>query len=299
MRHLRQRVLLSLFALALIALAPALPAAAGIHYQAATTTQPAQGKAQTISVEGWVDGEKARVEFTASDNPVMEEGTYMVTQDGGKTLFFVNPKDKTYAEWNLDQMLQTLGSVMQAMGPLLKFEISNVQVTKLGEEAGPTLVGLPTTHTRYRTTYAMKVKVLGMGRSNSIERLQELWTTQSLGEPGLGVWLRNRPMTTGDPDLDAMIAAEMAKVQGFPLKSVEVSTTTDAKKGKQSVSRTETEVVTLDRNAAVPAASFEVPAGYQRTEMMPTGAGAGAGDAEGGEDEKGGNPFKKIFGGGG
>ena len=214
-----------------------------------------------MRVEGWVAGERAKIEFVASDNAAMPPGTYLVTQDGGKTLYFVNPEQKTYAEWNLDQMLQTLGSVMQAMGPLLKFEISDVHVEKLGDEPGPELLGLPTRHYRYRTTYDMKIKVMGMGRSSAVDRMQDLWTTQALGDPGLGVWLRKEPPTTGDPDLDKLIATEMAKIQGFPLKTVEVSTTTDAKKGSKSETRIETEVTTLDRNAGCAGLGLRGPAG--------------------------------------
>jgi Domain of unknown function (DUF4412) len=276
------------------ALAPASPAAAGIHYESVTNTQPAQGKATTMRVEGWVAGERAKIEFVASDNAVMPPGTYLVTQDGGKTLYLVNPEEKTYAEWNLDQMLQTMASVMQAMGPLLKFEISNVHVEKLGDEPGPELLGVATRHYRYHTTYDMKVKVMGMGRSSVVDRMQELWTTQALGDPGLGVWLRKEPPTTGDPDLDNLIATEMTKIQGFPLKTVEVSTTTDGKKGRKSETRVETEVTTLDRNAGAPASGFEVPAGYRKTEMVPT-AGPQGQDEEGDRSR---NPFKKIFGGG-
>jgi hypothetical protein len=278
-------------ALALVA-ATAAPAGAGIHYKSVTTTS-SQGQENTIAVEGWVDGPAAKVQFYESANPVMPAGTYLVTRDGGETLLLVNPEERTYAEWNLDAMLQTLGGMMRAMGPMLKFEVSDVEVSKLAEGPGPEMLGLPTTHAKYRTTYGMKVKVMGMGRETLVDRVQDIWTTDALSDPGLGVWLRKRPAATGDPQLDQMITAEMQKVQGFPLKSLEVSTTT-AKNGKsESESRTTTEVTDLEREVSIPASTFEVPEGYQRTEVLPTGSEAGGGD-----DEQGGNPFKRILGGG-
>jgi Domain of unknown function (DUF4412) len=283
-------------ALLLVALAPAAPAAAGIHYQATTSVQPAKGEAQTMQVEAWVDGDKAKVEFRDSSNPMTPAGTYMVTQDAGKTLFLVNPEQKTYAEWNLDQMLQTLGGVMHAMGPMLKLEFSDPKVEKLAEEGGPTMLGLPTTHYRYRTTYESSIRIMGMHRSSTVDRLQDLWMTQSLGAPGLGVWLRKGGPATGDPDLDKMISAEMSKMQGFPLKSVEVSTSTDDKKGQQTVTRSQMEVTALDRDVSVPPANFVVPPDYQRVEMMPAGEQGGS-DEKG--DEKSRNPLRKLFGGGG
>lgn len=277
-------------AFALVA-ATAVPAGAGIHYTAVTNTS-SQGQETTIEVEGWVDGSAAKIQFNDSANPVMPSGTYLVTRDGGETLLLINPEERTYAEWNLDAMLQTLGGMMRAMGPMLKFEISDAEVTKLAESPGPEMLGLPTTHAKYRTTYDMKVKVMGMGRETSIDRVQDIWSTDAVTDAGLGVWLRKRPASTGDPQLDQMITAEMQKVQGFPLKSLEVSTTTSKNGKSESESRTATEVTALERGISIPPATFEVPEGYQRTEVLPTGAEAG------GDDEQGGNPFKRILGGG-
>ena len=68
-------------------------------------------------------------------------------------------------------------------------------------------------------------------------------------------------------ELDKLLAAQLEMVEGFPLKSVAVSTTTGQKGKRQSVVRTET-VVTELQETAVPADTFEIPAGYTRTEMM-------------------------------
>ena len=103
-----------------LAISASLPASAGIHYKATTTTQAAQNQNSNIQVEGWVAGEKARVEFKESANPVMKKGAYLITKDGGKTLFLIDPEEKTYAEWDLQAMMGMVGSIMQGMGPLLK-----------------------------------------------------------------------------------------------------------------------------------------------------------------------------------
>lgn len=278
----------------LVALLVAWPAAAAIHYEAVTTSDtPGRGKPTTIRVEAWVDGAEAKIEFRESGTPTMPAGTYLLTRNGGKTLYFVNPEEKTYAEWNLDQMLQTIGGLMQAMGPVLKFEVSDVEVEKLAEGPGESLHGLATTHYKYRTTYVMKIKVMGMGSTSAVDRMQDIWATRDLDDVALGIWLRNRPAATGLADLDELIAAEMGKVQGFPLKTVEVATTTGKKGKRESETRTTMEVTTFERNASVPASTYELPAGYTKTEIVPT-----AGPAEGQGDEAGGNPFKKTFGGG-
>jgi hypothetical protein len=265
--------------LALTAVASA-PAFAGVHYKSVTKTEDAQTKDSSIAVEGWVSGEKARVEFKESANPMAKQGAWLLTKDGGKTMYLVDPEEKTYAEWNLQAMLGVVGSVMQGMGPLLKIEFSDPKVEKLLEEDGGTVVGISTRHYRFRTSYNMKIRVLGMGNEANVVTEQDIWATDRLQDIALGVWLRSDPPRTGNEQFDKLIAAEAGKTQGFPLKMVTVSTTTQKKGNKQTVTRSTMEVTQLDTSANVPGSSFEIPGGYKETQLMPT--------AEGGEGEEGG-----------
>lgn len=262
MRHSNRLILFLILALS------ALPAFAGIHYKAVTKTDDAKNPAN-IQVEGWVSGDKAKVEFEESANPVAKSGAYLITKDGGKTIYLVDPEEKTYAEWDLQAMLGLVGNVMQGMGPLLKIEFSDPKVEKLLDEDGGTVAGLPTRHTRYRTSYNMKVKVLGMGNEASVVTEQDIWASDRIQDIALGVWLRSDPPRTGNEQFDKLIAAEVDKAKGFPLKTVTVSTTTQ-KKGKQTTTRSTMEVTQLDTSATVPASAFEIPAGYQETQLLPT-----------------------------
>jgi hypothetical protein len=257
----------------------ALPAFAGIHYKSVTKTDDAKNPAN-IQVEGWVSGDKARVEFKESANPVAKAGAYLITKDAGKTIYLVDPEEKTYAEWDLQAMFGLVGSVMQGMGPLLKMEFSDPKVEKLLDEDGGTVVGLPTRHTRYRTSYTMKVRVLGMGNEANVVTEQDIWATDKLQDVALGVWLRADPPRTGNPQFDKLIAAEVDKAKGFPLKTVTVSTTTQKKKGQTTTTRSTMEVTQLDTSANVAATSFEIPAGYQETQLLPTGGQEGESEEE-------------------
>ncbi|HET9226705.1 MAG TPA: DUF4412 domain-containing protein [Thermoanaerobaculia bacterium] len=249
----------------------ALPAFAGIHYKAVTTNEDGQRAAGNMEVEGWVSGDKARVEFKESGNPMAKAGAYLITKDGGKTIYLVDPGEKTYAEWDIQAMLGLVGAVTQGMGPLLKMEFSDPKVEKLLDEDGGTVAGLPTRHTKYRTSYNMKVKVLGMGNEANVVTEQEIWATDRLQDVGLGVWLRSDPPRTGNPQFDKLIDAEVERATGFPLKTVTVSTTTQ-KKGKTTTTRSVMQVTQLDTKADIAAASFEIPAGYQETQLLPEGA---------------------------
>ena len=281
-----RRTYTTLIALLLLAAAPA--ALAGIRYTAVTSTEGGGGNQET-TVDAWVDGAAAKVVFRESATPMLEEGSYVVTKDGGKTLYLVNPKEKTYAEWNLDAMLQMVGNMMQAMGPMLNFQVDNVEVKELGSGPGPAMHGLATTHTKFHTTYDMKIKVLGMGRTNHVESDQEIWSTQELGDPALGIWLR-KEQPTGFGELDKLVKAEMDKVQGFPLKSVTRTTTTGQKGKREQTTVSTMEVTELDRSASIPASTFEIPEGYTQSEAMVP--------QQEGEQKEDKNPFSKLFGGG-
>ncbi len=288
MKRLSARFVVIYLLAAALALA-GLPAAADVHYQAVTTTA-IEGKKKggpKIEVEAWVSGEKARVEFKESGNPMLPAGNYLLTHDGGRTLLLVNPKEKTYARWDLEAMLRMVGGMMQAMGGLVSLKVTQPQVAKLLDEDGGTLAGLPTRHYRWRTTYDTEVKVFGMKQASSTETLQDVWVTQELGDEALGVWLRKDPPKLGDPEFDRLIEAEIARVPGFPLKTVTVSTTLSGKKrNKEQVTTTTMEVVALDRSA-VAEAKFVLPPDYRQVEMMP---------AMEQQEEGEGNPFKGLFG---
>lgn len=256
-----------IIALAVLSILAAAPGFADIHYKSVTKTQPEQGKGQDIHVEGWVSGDSSRVDIRDSANPVLKPGAYLITKDGGRTVFLVDPEEKTYAEWDLQAMLGGVGSILTGMGPVLKIEFSDPKVEKLLEEEGPALHGMPTRHYRYRTSYTMKMKVLGMGNESSVVSEEDIWATDKLADAALSVWLRSDPPSTGNEQLDKLIASGRGKITGFPLKTVVVSTTTN-KKNKQTTTRTTMEVTEIDTGADAPASAFEIPAGYEKTEMM-------------------------------
>jgi hypothetical protein len=258
---------------ALTALAVSVPSFAGVHYQAVSKLDGGGRRSPgDTRVEGWVSGTKARVEFKESGNPMAKAGMYILTKDGGKTLYLVNPEDKTYALWDLNGMLGVLGGIMNGIGPMLKFEFSDPKVEKVSEEDGGSLLGMSTRHYKYRTSYTLKMRILGMGRSSDTVTDQDVWATAKLTDPGLGVWLRHDPPKTGNENFDKLIAAEAQKqrVNGFPLKTV--STTTSTQNGKQNVTHQTMEVTSLETKS-IADSQFELPAGYKETQMLPTDEG--------------------------
>jgi hypothetical protein len=118
----------------------------------------------------------------------------------------------------------------------------------------------------------MTVRVIGIGNTTDVVSDQDVWTTTKLQDVGLGVWLRAEPPRTGNEEFDKLIAAEAVKFQGFPLKMVSVNTSTSKKGNRTQTTRSTMEVTQIDTSAAVPASVFEIPAGYEKTEIMPAPA---------------------------
>ena len=261
----------SVITFVLAALCAAAPSFAGIHYKATTHTEGAQAQGNSnIQVEGWVANDKAHIDFKDNAGPMAKQGSYLLTKDGGHTVYLVDPQEKTYASWDLKAMLGLVGGIMNGMGPLLKVEFSDPKIEKLLDEDGGTLVGLPTHHYRYRTSYTMKIRVLGMANDASVVTDQDIWATDKLQDIALGVWLRSDPPHTGNEQFDKLLASQMDRAKGFPLKTVTVSTSTQKKGNKQTVTRSTMEVTQLETTTP-PASAFEIPAGYKETQLLPQG----------------------------
>ncbi|MCH9648456.1 MAG: DUF4412 domain-containing protein [Deltaproteobacteria bacterium] len=254
------------------------PAFGGVYYEAQTTMDKGAGSS---TVHAWIDDQHARVEFIESDIPMTKKGTYLISRDGGQTLFMVNPSDETYSEWDFSAMI----NLAEGMSGLVNLEFSDPEVELLEEGDGGEVLGYPTRHYKYRTSYDFRMKILGMKRSNHTVTIQEMWVSQEFSDAGLNAWLRKSGRSSGDSSLDRLIGTEMEKIQGFPLKSEVVTTSVGGKKGKTQTSRSTTNV-TLIRKESVKADRFEIPSHYQRVELLPTG-----GEGEGDE-----NPLGSIFG---
>ncbi len=277
----------SLAAFSLVCLTLA-SASAGIYYEAVTTTQGKGGGGMgDVRVVAWVDGPNAKVEFTDSKNEMLKKGTYLLTTDGGKTIYLVSPKDKTYAVWDMDAMMQFVGG---AMG-MVKMTYSDPKVEKLLEEDGGLILGYPTTHYRYRTNYTVSMSVMGMRSTSQTVQERDTWSTTKISDAAMGIWLRAKPPKTGNEELDRLIESEAATMHGVPLKTVTVTTTTDQKK-KAETSTVTTEVTTL-KPMDIPSSTFVIPSDYKEAQLFPEAMPQEAGEKE--KREEAPNPLRGLI----
>ena len=234
----------------------ALPSFAGITFTAKTISNDGGD----VAVRALVSGSRAKVTFLQRGSKVSQAGDYLLSLDRGTTLFMVSPGTRTYTRYDTPSMMSGMGQMVQGMRGMMKVTFESPKVEKLLEEDGGLIAGLPTRHYRYRTSYIVSMHVTG-DRKASSEIEEDIWTTTQLSDPALTIWLKKAPAATGDAQLDAMIKAEMDKVQGFPLRRITVTHMHDAT-GANHESRVEM-VVTSVKNTPIAASEFVIPKSYK------------------------------------
>ena len=245
------------------------PTLAGTYFKAVTRVENAQGKTlEDTEVEGWVQGDEARIAFLRSSNPWTKAGTYLVTEDGGRTIYQVNPKEETYSQWDLNAMIASAGAMMNSLGDMVKMEVTDPHSEILLDEKGPDILGYPTRHLRRESGYSMEMRMMGMKRGQTVTTTQELWVTDRLKDAGFGAWLRKDPPKSGNEELDELFENEILDVEGMVVKSKTVSKSVGSKKGRETVTTSETEVTAL-REEDTSGVSYTVPEGFEPVPMMP------------------------------
>jgi hypothetical protein len=235
---------------------------AGVTYDFQIVTDGPGGG--TLAGKAALSGSSMRMDIDRGDNLLFKNGSIVLSKDGGETLLILDPKQKTYTEFSVEQVFAALGSMSKMTAGLVKFSISNpnVQVTDGG--AGGTIEGYATRKYIIDTSYDMEVSVLRMKNRSSIHSITESYVTPKLGDVKPS-FIQQKNFRTGIEELDGLVKAHADAVRnGFALKNVTTTTTTD-KGGKKSVS-TSTMTLSNLKEAAVQASHFAIPSGYTETE---------------------------------
>lgn len=279
--HTPRRCTTALTALLLpwaLAFGLAAPASAGLVFTQEIKGEGEAAKFQNMTMRSWIDTGGAKMEFVSSANPMMGAGTYLLIQQDADAMLLVNPKEKTYASFDVGQMMGSMGQMMGGQEGI-KMSFSDPIVEKLVEEDGGVLLGRPTRHFRWRTRYTMTMAMpMGMSMVMATDQTQDIWVAdialdarimRSFENIGAGASL--------PPEFQKLVEAAKQQQRGFPLKMVTVSSTKStgtgmmakmmARSGSEEPS-TSTMLVTELSEERVPASVFAIPAGYTETELM-------------------------------
>jgi hypothetical protein len=209
------------------------------------------------------------------------KGSYFLVLDGGKKMMLVDPNQKQYMEWDMASMMAGMSKMMNAVGGLVKMEMSDVKIEAHDLGAGETIQGYPTVHYQLTQNYSMTMKMFGRTSKTKNESTIDYYfapALKSLANPFMSnnqAWAQSMDMFN-NPDYKSQMQAAMSKIKyGVPLKSVIKTVATDDK-GKQTTSVVTSEMVNF-HNTDVPASTFAIPAGYKLIEMPKMDANMAAG----------------------
>ncbi len=264
---------------AILSLCVASRASAGVQYTQVNSSGAEGGS--TIS-EMMLEGGKFKSVFVASDNPMMGSGFYVLAT-GPNDIYMVNPATRSYSRMDPVGM-QNMGQDAQQMagpfGDLMTAEYEDFKAIKVLDEAGPTIVGLPTRHYRYSISYKEVRRPPGapMTMTTDIEEVNEFWASKEFEMATPEGWqdpTSGGGMPSGQPNLQLQEAERQMAEHGFVLKRV---VTHKASMGGmmavmamgmgRSAQKSSMEITSLNRNATFPAATFDLPKGFTEVDMM-------------------------------
>ncbi len=245
---------------------------AGWQFEA-ETEQKGEGAGRG-RVKGWLDKASARVEFRQSDREMFPEGSYLLTQDAGKTLYLVEPGKQTYTRVDVEKFWAMANQFSEAF----KLTFEDVVVRKEFEKKGPSILGYKTRHYRFYVSYMMKMNVFGMVNATHTEVVTDVWTAPSIREPAMYLGL-GEFASTGHEVFDQILTETIRELDGFVLKQM-AKTIVRPPSGETTESVTKMDIVSL-KKGSVPPETFIVPRGFREVEMeMPGAMGEAAGEAE-------------------
>jgi hypothetical protein len=262
--------------------AAAMPVADGMSYEfVMRSTGKATGNKETVTMRGRgvYSGDDAKIEIleAASQAGGREafggNGSYFIVKDGGKEMLLVVPKEKQYMKWDLAAMMSGMGKVVNAVGGLVKLQMSDVSIDAQDLGAGETVQGYPTRHIRMTQKYTVSASMFGKTSKTRSEATTDYYFAPSLriANPFVSnsqqMAMLNQFDMFKNSDYQSQLAAAQAKLpkNGVPLKTVTTTISTD-EKGKQETSTTIMEMVNF-KSANIPKSEFSVPSDYKMVEM--------------------------------
>lgn len=246
-----------------LALAVAAPSFAAIQYDFVqkNTSDDAVVPSRDLTGRATVDGEGLRVEFLSGN--LYPAGTYVVSTDASRRLFFVDPTKEWYTEVNTAGIATALGTSG------IEIENLNSKTEILADK--PKIAGYDTIHHRVTLTYDMQVIMRGIALKQNVQTELDMWTSTEIVAGGADFLTGS--MKTGDPDLDQLFAAETSKVAGFPLRQLVTIRTRYDLPQRSNLQRPTTRTITREtwvtavRHVPPDASAFNVPATYRRSDQ--------------------------------
>ena len=247
----------------LVTVALALPAFAGVQYDFSqkNTSEDTVAPITDMSARAVIDGERSRVDFLAGN--LYPPGTYVISTDGSRRLYFVDPTSKSYTEFNTAGVATALATS--------NIKIENLKSSTDLRDDRPMIAGIPSDHTLLTIAYDITVTMKAIPLTQHVTTTIDTWSTTRFGEVG-GSELTNA-LRTGNPEIDSLLESEATKIKGFPLRQIVTTRTsvdTPSRGSQLKLPATRTFVretwVTAVRETTPEPILFTVPATFHRAD---------------------------------
>ncbi len=170
----------------------------------------------------------------------------------------LNPAKKTFYLLDFAKIASSVAEAQKQLAPWMTMPKSVATVRNEGP--GGLVQGYPTQRWVIDSSMEMKMHTPADDGARHITTRSEIWTTEKL--PAEASSIIQNSQLPGDPIFDAIHDAH-AKMKGFALKSVTVTTMTIGGSTTSSTSRTS---VTGIHTATFPPSDFVIPAGYKKVD---------------------------------
>lgn len=209
-----------------------------------------------LSVNVWVEGDRARLEVQASDDPNLAAGTALLTSDRGETLVVLNPARQEF--FTLPHSV--IARFNQREADRRHITCDPISSEKLVEDLGPDLDGYPTRHVRFHLRLTMHQPAASGELTTQIEVFEHFWLATDISLHNSDLVMLSDSVGTGIPALDEFLRAQIRESPGFILKRNLVLSVDDSLHHHR-VMRNAYEVTDLALTES-PASLFEVPGGF-------------------------------------
>lgn len=249
--------------LAAVVWVPAAFAAIEYDFHQINTSEIEQLPSGDLNGHAIIDGERWRVDFVGGTT--YPPGTYVVSNNGSRTLLFVDPLSKSFTEVNVAAAAAYMGSS--------KITVDNAKCDIERLEDHPIIAGYPTDHYRMTVSYDMTVAMGALPVKQAVQTVVDEWTTSAFGEQA-STFLSDRGTRTGNSTIDDLVDQENAKIKGLALKQrIEITTTNKNSMpadSKLKINPTRKQirdfVITSIHRMDAQASSFVVPAAYTKSD---------------------------------
>jgi hypothetical protein len=274
--------------------AAATPLTSGMTYEFVMKTQSTRtGNQETVTMRGrgTYAGDQAKIEIVdasaAGESGMFGgKGSYFIMKGGGKEMYLVDPTQKQYMAWDIANMFAGMSKMINAVGGVVKMQMSDVKIDAQDLGAGETVQGYPTRHVRMVQNYTMTASVFGRTTKTSNATTTDYYFAPALkiANPFVSNSQQMSMMSQMDvfnnPDYKTQMMAAQAKIpkNGVPLKMVTTAVATDSK-GKQETTTTTMEMLNM-KSSNIPESAFAIPSDYKLVQMPTmTPSGGQSGDA--------------------